>query len=125
MSDGMKAVRGDKVSDEPGITRITLRGQEYVVRELSVDEYEECVDAATDKESGLVTFGKLLKMMALRSISPSLAVRKTPLPYPVYRTLEGIVNVTHFTDLPDEAAKDKGGDDEDESGKPEVAAPNA
>lgn len=104
----VKAVKGDKVSEEPGVTRITLRGTEYTVRELTVDEYEECVAASTDKATGVTTMARLLKMMSLRAISPSLATLSKPLPYPVYRTLEGIVSDTHFVDLVDEAKADEG-----------------
>lgn len=104
MSSGtVKAVRGDKLTEDPTIRKITLRGVAYQIKELDADQYAECVEAATDPVDGSVRFDKLLKVMTLRCVSPSLAVRKTPLGYPVYRTLEGIVNVMHFLDLPDEA----------------------
>lgn len=116
----VKAVRGDNLTEEFANKKITLRGVQYTIKELDADEYAQCVEAATSQEDGSVRFDSLLKQMTLRCVSPSLAVRKTPMPYPVYRTLEGIVNVMHFLDLPDEAEQP-----EDDEEPKEAAAPNA
>ena len=124
VTETKKAIRSDKVTEEPGVRRITLRGQEYMIREITTDQYEECVEAATNEVDGTVRFDRLLKVMTLRCISPSLAVRETPLPYPVYRTLEGIVNIMHFLDLPDEGAPAGGDEDGDDEEKPKTTAPN-
>ena len=119
----MKTVKGGNVDNEFAERHITLRGIEYTMKELDVPEYEECLKAA-EQSDGSVPFAGLLKIMCLRSITPSIAARRRPLPYPVYRTLENIVNVMHFLDLPDEAKKPDEDDKEPET-EDEEAAPNA
>lgn len=119
MSTGdVKTIKGDNPDNEFAERKITLKGVEYTIRDLDVPQYEECLKAA-EKPDGSVPFGDLLKVMVMRAVSPSPAARKRPLPYPVYRTLENIVNVMHFLDLPDEAAPP----DKDADGEPE-AVPN-
>ena len=87
-----KTVKDGKATAEFETRTITLRGITYTMRELDVDEYEECLKSAED-ERGFAEFGRLLKMMTIRAVSPSPAARERPLPYPIYRTLEQVVNV--------------------------------
>ena len=105
-----KTVKGGKATAEFETRTITLRGITYTMRELDVDEYEECLKSAED-ERGFAEFGRLLKMMTIRAVSPSPAARERPLPYPIYRTLEQVVNVMHFSDLNEDAPE--ASDDED------------
>ena len=111
----LKAVKGGKVDDEPGVRHITLRGVAYTITEIDVPGYDKAMEAATDPETGQVPFGKLLRAMVLACVRP---IPKEGWKYPVYRTLEGIVNEMHFLDLPDEAAAEPG----DEAGDGEGAA---
>lgn len=125
----LKSVKGGKTDDSFEEHRITLRGTEYTIRELSVPEYKDCLKAATDEKTGLTPFSDLLDLMVLRSVSPSLAARSTPISYPVYRTLEDLVNTTHFITLEDENKPPaKPGEDEPETEgeeEPEAVAPNS
>ena len=114
-----KAIKSDKVTEEFGIEHITLRGVEYTIRELDVTEYDECQDAVKDEDGGIL-FSKLLRMMVLRCVSPSIAKRARPLPYPVYRTLEERVNLMHYTTVTDEQGKK-----EEPEGTVEEVDPNA
>lgn len=111
----LKTVKGGKATAEFETRTIVLRGTTYTVRELDVDEYEECLKSAED-ERGFAEFGRLLKMMTIRAVSPSPAARERPLPYPIYRTLEQIVNVMHFSDL----AEDSPDEPDDEEAEPET-----
>lgn len=115
----LKTVKGGKATAEFETRTTTLRGTTYTVRELDVDEYEECLKSAED-ERGFAEFGRLLKMMTIRAVSPSPAARERPLPYPIYRTLEQIVNVMHFSDLSEDAPEPS----DDEEAEPETV-PNA
>jgi hypothetical protein len=126
VSTGLKTVKGGKTEDEFAERKITLRGTEYTIRELDVVQYKAALKDAT-KEDGTTPFQDLLDLMVLRCVSPSPATRSKPMPYPVYRTLEDIVNVMHFITLRDEAAKgddDDDGDDEENEGEGEPA-PNS
>lgn len=127
MSAGLKSIKGGKTENEFDERHITLRGVEYTIRELSVPEYKACLKEATDKD-GFTPFQELLDLMVVRTVSPSPLTRSKPMPYPVYRTLEDIVNTMHFITLPDEAKKDEAeGESEGEDEKPEeeAAAPNS
>ena len=103
MTAQTKSVRAGKTEAEPEIRKVTLRGVTYVIRELDVVEYKKCLEAAT--KNGFTPFQDLLDQMVIMAIKPSPATAKRPLPYPVYRTLEDIVNVMHFVNLEDEADK--------------------
>jgi len=98
----LKAVKGGKTEDEFTSRTITLRGVEYTIRELDVVEYKSALKQATDA-TGFTPFQDLLDVMVPMTVSPSPAARRKPMPYPVYRTLEDIVNVMHFITLRDEA----------------------
>lgn len=113
MSTGLKTVKGGKTEDEFAERKITLRGVAYTVRELDVVQYKEALKAAT-KEDGATPFQDLLDLMVMRCVSPNPATRSKPMPYPVYRTLEDVVNVMHFITLRDEATDDDGESDEDD-----------
>lgn len=128
MSSGLKSIKGGKTENEFEDRHITLRGTEYTIRELDVTEYKACLKAATDETTGMTPFQDLLDQLVLRAVSPSPAARSKPMPYPVYRTLEDIVNVMHFRELPDEAAKEPEkaeGDEAEAEEEPAAAAPNS
>jgi hypothetical protein len=112
----VKAIRTGKLDEEPGVRHITLRGVEYTITEIDVPGYDKALEASMD-ENGQYPFNKLLRHLVMACVRP---LPKTPWKFPVYRTLEGIINDMHYTDLPDEAKKT---DETDETeGDP---APNA
>jgi hypothetical protein len=110
MPTPMKSVKGGKTEEEFEVRHITLRGTEYAIKELDVVQYKAALAQAT-KEDGSTPFQDLLDVMVLMCVQPSPASRSRPMPYPVYRTLEDIVNVMHFVTLEDESKK--GGDEAD------------
>lgn len=115
MSTGVK-IKSGKTDEDPEVRHVTLRGIEYTIREIDVDEYDAIVREVADPVTGAVRFDRLLKGMVLRCVRP---LPSKPWKFPVYRTLEGIVNDMHYADLPDEAAKES----EDEAGDEEGAKP--
>lgn len=115
----LKAVRGDKVTEEPGVKHIRLRGVDYTITEIDVDQHDEAMKMSEDPLTGQVPFGKLLRAMVMMCVRP--LPKGKPWPFPVYRTLEQIVNEMHYIDLPDETPKDDG-DEEKAEGEP---LPNA
>jgi hypothetical protein len=119
---GLKTIKGGKTENEFETRRITLRGIEYEITELGVTEYKQVLAASTDKD-GFTPFQTLLDNLVVRCVKPSPATRTTPMPYPVYRTLEDIVNTMHFRTLPDEAAPVE--PEEADEDAPEEAAPNS
>ena len=125
MSTGLKSIKGGKTENEFEERHITLRGVEYTIRELDVTQYKACLKDATNAD-GFTPFQDLLDVMVVRCVTPSPAARSKPMPYPVYRTLEDVVNTMHFVTLPDEAKKEET-DAEGEAEKPEeeAAAPNS
>ena len=128
MSTGLKTVKGGKTEAEPEVVKRTMRGVEYTIRELDVTEYKDCLKAATNAETGLTPFQDLLDMMVMRAITPSPASLSKPMPYPIYRTLEDIVNTMHFRDVPEDKAPEepKADGDEAETETPaEEAVPNS
>ena len=104
MSSGVK-IKSGKTDETPDERHITLRGVDYTIREIDVTEYDEIVKEVADPLTGAVRFDRVLKGMALRCVRP---LPSKPWKFPVYRTLEGIVNEMHYTDLPDEADKPEG-----------------
>jgi hypothetical protein len=105
----LKAVKGGKTDDDPSVRHITLRGVEYTIREIDVVEYDEMIEGLAD-ENGAVRFDKLLRAMVLKCVTP---LGSKPLKFPVFRTLEDIVNKMHYTDVePD--GEDKGDDESEE-----------
>lgn len=116
MATGLKTVKGGKTEAAAEIVKRRMRGVEYSIRELDVVEYKDCLKAAT-KPDGLTPFQDLLDQMVLRAITPSPASLSKPMPYPVYRTLEDIVNSMHFRDVPEDKAPeaDKADDEAEET----------
>jgi hypothetical protein len=115
----LKAVKADKLTAVPGVRHVRLRGVDYTITEIDVDQHDEAMKTAED-ENGNVPFGKLLRAMVLMSVRPLPKGKSWP--FPVYRTLEQIVNEMHYIDLPDET--DEGKESEpDEDKEPDV--PNA
>jgi hypothetical protein len=113
----LKAIKGGKDTEEFESKTITLRGVAYTIREVDLPQYKQALKAAEDAE-GAVQFGDLLTQLVLVAVTPSIAARSKPIPFPVYRTLEGIVNEMHFRDLPDEAEDGDDGDSEGEAKAP-------
>lgn len=101
----VKAIKGGKTEAEPEVQTITLRGVAYRIREVDVIEYKECLKAATDPVTKMTPFGDLLEQLVMRCVSPSPAAGSKPMPYPIYRRLEGIVNEMHFIDIESEEEK--------------------
>jgi hypothetical protein len=116
----LKAVKGGKTDEVPDVRKVTLRGVEYTIREIDVVEYDEIIDGLAD-ENGAVRFDKLLRAMVMRCVTP---LGSKPFKFPVYRTLEGIVNEMHYADVKDEAAE--GGDEEADAAEDgETKPPNS
>ena len=115
----LKAVKGDKLTEIPGVRHARLRGVDYTITEIDVDQHDEAMKLAEDA-NGNVPFGKLLRAMVMMSVRP---LPKTKWSYPVYRTLEQIVNEMHYIDLPDETKVDETKDDDE--GEDTGTVPNA
>jgi hypothetical protein len=114
-------IRSGKTDEDPEVRHVTLRGVEYTIREIDTNEYDEIVKEIADPLTGAVRFDRLLKGMVLRCVRPLPA---KPWKFPVYRTLEGIVNDMHYTDLVDETKKESEDGDEAEAEK-ETKVPNS
>lgn len=124
----LKAVKGGKTDDGPGVRHITLRGVAYTIREIDVIEYDQIIEGLAD-ENGAVRFDKLLRAMVMKCVTP---LGSKPFSFPIYRTLEGIVNELHYTDVEDDAvaaakAKAAAGEanEETEAEAEETTAPNS
>ena len=98
----VKVIKGGKTDEAPTVRRITLRGVRYTIREIDTVEYDELVEQVQDLATQTVRYDKLLRAMVARCASP---MPSKPLPYPVYRTLQNIVEEMHYTDLVDEGEK--------------------
>lgn len=120
MSGPQTKVKAGKTDDDPSIRHITLRGVDYTIREIDTNEYDDIITGLADA-NGAVRFDKLLKAMVLKCVTP---LPSKPWKFPVYRTLEAIVNEMHYTDLADEAEK-PAEDDGPEAEATEEAAPNS
>jgi len=89
---------------EPGRKTATLRGTAYNLRELSIGEYDEAVQKATDtKQNALgedvetTDRGRLLRFMVLKSSGLTLK-ELAELPMPVVLKLNQLVNDMHYLD---------------------------
>lgn len=100
MAAATKVVKSGKTEKTPGVEHITLRGVAYTITEIDVNVYDELIEQLADP-NGAVRFDKLLRAMVTACVRP---LPSKPWPFAVYRTLEGIVNDMHYTDLKDEAA---------------------
>ena len=78
---------------------VEIRGAKFTIRELSAEEYDTCLKAAT-KQDGDIDMVLLLRMMVIRSLKePSMTAEdNTKLPYKVSRRLASAVNELHFGD---------------------------
>lgn len=78
---------------------VEIRGAKFTIRELSAEEYDTCLKAAT-KADGDIDMVLLLRMMVLRSLQePKMAAEDIiKLPYKVSRRLSSAVNELHFGD---------------------------
>lgn len=106
----LKSIKGGKTEAEPEIRTMTLRGVTYTIREADVVEYKAAIKSATGT-SGMTAFGDLLEQLVMLCVSPSPASLDRPMPYPIYRMLEGVINEMHFEDVEDESGKDDEGTD--------------
>jgi hypothetical protein len=78
---------------------ISIRGTTFKIRELSAEEYDNCLKGAT-KPDGDIDTVLLLRLMAMKSLKdPSLSAEEiNALPYKVSRRLSTAVNELHFGD---------------------------
>jgi hypothetical protein len=122
----LKSVKSGKTEAVFETRTRTLRGIEFTIRELDVVEYKDALKAAEGPD-GMTPFQNLLDVMVLKCVTPSPASFSKPLPYPIYRTLEDMVNVMHFVNLPDEAKKDDedGAEGDEAPDEEEVEVPNS
>lgn len=110
----------ESLDGEFKVRRVTMRGVTYVLTELPADEYEKCLQAATETVDGRdrINNGTLLKLMMDKAlVEPKItaaAVFKKP--YPVVRALNDIIDELHYT--PEEPEEDSA-DDEDSEGEAE------
>lgn len=115
-----KPVPAAELDDTFHVERATMRGVTYVLRELTAEQYEECLEKARGPE-GLSDNVTLLKFMLEKSlISPQMKIAEIwRLPYPIIRKLNDIINDMHFSviETDEEKAADESDDDE---GKPKA-----
>lgn len=105
---------------------LTLRGKPYVIRELSIGEYDDVVRKATDtKKDGLgedievVDNARLLRLMVLKSLqSPKVSLDQfSELPARIVFALNNAVNAMHraedleVADAPEDEGEAKGNAD--------------
>lgn len=83
--------------------KVTIRGTEFTIRELSAEEYDTVLKQAT-KEDSDIDMVLLLKLMTLKSVKDPVlnAENLAKLPYKVSRRLSTAVNELHFGDDDDE-----------------------
>jgi hypothetical protein len=107
-----------KTTTEPSNNAVTLRGVTYHLTELTIGEYDACVEKATDtKQNSLgedvVTTdrNRLLKLMVQKSAGIS-AADYSALKMPVALKLNSLVNDLHYVDEKpdDEPAEPADGD---------------
>lgn len=79
--------------------QVEIRGQKFTIKELSAEEYDTALKAAT-KPDGDIDMVLLLRMMVLRSLQePKMSAEEVNrLPYKVSRRLATAVNELHFGD---------------------------
>jgi len=118
------------LTKDPAIRKIRIRGRVYVLRELTIGEYDACVAKATEKRENAVTGREeevvnqqsLLRFMVERSVTldgKALSLSKqADLDMPIVLSLNRLVNDMHF---PETEGKDKIWEDitdaEDEEGE--------
>lgn len=78
---------------------VEIRGSAFKIRELSAEEYDNCLKAAT-KVDGDIDMVLLLRLMTIRSLQePKMSAEDiAKLPYKVSRRLSTAVNTLHFGD---------------------------
>lgn len=93
-----------KMTAEPGVAVATLRGVTYTLREISIGEYDECVQKATDTKTNalgedveVTDRGRLLRLMVIKSAGIS-AADLSALKMPVVLKLNQLVNDMHYLD---------------------------
>jgi hypothetical protein len=86
---------------------INIGGNTYTLRELNAGEYDECLNVATNAESGDVDMVMMVKLMLIKSIqSPNLTdVQLMALPYKVSRSLKRAVSQLHWAGEQDSTAE--------------------
>jgi uncharacterized membrane protein YukC len=95
---------------------INIGGITYTLRELNAGEYDECLNVATNAESGDVDMVMMVKLMLIKSIqTPDLTdVQLMALPYKVSRSLKRAVSQLHWAGEQDNtaaAAEEEEGDE--------------
>jgi hypothetical protein len=113
-------------NSEPDFETVDLiiGGITYSLKELTAGEYDDCLNVATNSETGDVDMVLMVKLMLIKSIQkPNLSdVQLSQLPYKVSRTLKREVSRLHWSGDQDEiteAAEDA------EAGTVEVAEEGA
>lgn len=98
----------------------TIGGTEYVIRELTAGEYDECLSVATNPETGDVDMVLMVKLMLIKSIEkPALSdTQLMNLPYKVSRALKREVSRLHWAEEQESVAQ------EGEAAAEEGAGPN-
>lgn len=86
---------------------VVVSGKEYVLRELTAREYDECLTLST-AEDGDVDMVQMVKLMLIHSITkPALSDQQLGnLPYKVSRTLKRAVSQLHWADEQEDTAED-------------------
>jgi hypothetical protein len=76
---------------------VTLGDTIFTITELTAGEYDSCVQAATNVDTDETDTVALLKLMALKCISPKLSDKEIAgLPYRAWRKLAAEINRVHF-----------------------------
>lgn len=90
---------------------ITLRGTEYIFREITAEKYEELLKMA-ENEDGSADLATVLRLMIPESlISPKLSTEQIyRKPLPVVTAIQNAVNKLHFKNEPTEPEKPKDGE---------------
>lgn len=87
---------------------VSVNDTDYVLRELSAGEYDECLSVATNPETGDVDMVLMVKLMLIKSIEkPALSdTELMNLPYRISRSLKRAVSRLHWSDDQEEVAKE-------------------
>jgi len=119
------------MSTEPATKTVKIRGQKFVIRELTIGEYDDLEKKATTKRPNPVNEegpdievtdrSKLLRLMVLKYvIDPHLTLATlAELPMRVALGLNDVVNTMHFPEEKDAKAEIEEVDDEEDAPKGE------
>lgn len=79
---------------------VEVGGVTYTLRELEAGEYDECLQIATNEQTGDVDMVMMVRLMLIKSIEkPALSdVQLAKLPYKTSRSLKRAVSALHWAD---------------------------